>query len=96
MARKCVWLIAPAILGALLVSTVCLAQPLKGEVSLVSVERLSDKQMNQVRGQGAFVAPSKPGQPINAIKLWDECVRVQAPTAPNNVGQNQVIQSRTR
>jgi hypothetical protein len=86
------WLIAPAILGALLVGTVCQAQPLKVEVVLASAERLSDKDLKQIQGQGAFIAPSKPGQPINAIKLWDECLRPQSPAAPTSVGQNQVIQ----
>jgi hypothetical protein len=92
MARKCIWLIAPVILGTMLVSTVSLAQTRKVEVGLVSAERLSDKELNQIQGQGAFIAPSKSGQPINAIKLWDECLRPESPAAPTSVGQNQVIQ----
>ncbi len=92
MARKCTWL-QVVIVGSLLMSTVCLAQPRQTEVIPVSVERLSDKELDQIQGQGAFTAPSNPEQPVAAIKLWDEFLRPQGPAAPTNVGQNLVILS---
>jgi hypothetical protein len=92
MAKKWRWLVRGGLLcGMLLFPHLLLAEPLLRLVSCPPLERLSDRELQQLSGQGAALPCVQQGQPIGAIKLWDEWARPQQPVSPASPGQNQVI-----
>jgi hypothetical protein len=89
MARKYILWLVLALLAASVVGTVSLAaEPPKTEVNLVSVAKMSDAELDQIRGHGEFIAHRQPSETVAAIKLWDEWLQPPAPSAPNSGGQN--------
>ena len=99
MAKTTKWVLA-VFLGSLVWGTLCLAQP-PDQVELVSLEKnqgvwlslekLSDRDLQQHTGQGLAPPQGQVDQPLAGIKLWDEWNRSQAPELPASGGQNQVI-----
>jgi len=92
MTNKWRWLVSGGLLWGILAFPQLLgAQMPLEKVSWQCLERLSDRELQQLSGQGAALPAIRLDQPINGIKLWDECSRPQQPGSSTGVGQNQVI-----
>jgi hypothetical protein len=95
MVKKYAWLVL-ALLAVSVVSTASIAaESPKTEVTLVSISKLSDAELDQIQGQGEYIAHrgGQPSETVAAIKLWDEWLRPQTPSASNNDGRNQQVLS---
>ena len=92
MAKKWRWFVSGGLFwGMLVFPQLLLAQPPLRLASCLPLERLSDRELQQLNGQGSGLTYVQQEKPITAIKLWDEWSRPQQPGNLGTTGQNQVI-----
>jgi hypothetical protein len=88
--RSC-WLLVGVLSVALLLPQILLAQPPIKGVSFSQMERLNDRELQQLRGQGLVTPTPQVGQPFAAIKLWDEWANAHLAQSLGNPAKNQVL-----
>jgi hypothetical protein len=92
MTKKWRWLVSGGLLwGMLAFPQLLWAQMPLEKVSWQYVERLGDRELQQLSGQGSALPAIRLDQPVNGIKLWDEWSRPQQQGPSGSTGQNQVV-----
>jgi hypothetical protein len=92
MAKRWCWLVSGGLFwGMLFFPQLLLTQQQLRLESCPPLERLSDRELQQLSGQGSGLPHVQQEQPITAIKLWDEWSRPQQSGNLGTTGQNQVI-----
>lgn len=89
--RRSRWFLVGALTAALLLPQILLAQPPITGVSFSQMERLNDRELQQLRGQGMVTPTPQVGQPLAAIKLWDEWANAHLAQSLGNPAKNQVL-----
>jgi hypothetical protein len=89
--RRSRWFLVGALSGLLLLPQLLLAQPPILGVSFLQMERLNDLELQQLRGQGNENPTPQVGQPLSAIKLWDEWASAHMTPSLGNPAKNQVL-----
>ena len=89
--RRSRWFLVGALSGLLLLPQLLLAQPIILGVSFPQMQRLNDQELQQWRGQGAVTPAPEVGQPLSAIKLWDEWATAHMTPSLGNPAKNQVL-----
>jgi hypothetical protein len=85
------WFFLGVLLAAMLLPHLLLAQPPFKGVSFSQMDRLNDRELQQLRGQGLVAPIPQLGQPHAAIKLWDEWANAHLAQSVGNPAKNQVL-----